>query len=137
MTRTFTVYYSETGLTPTIRIRQVSDNSLVVEDANMTEVGDGWYKYVYADYVDGVQYVFVADGGVGLGAERYAYGGNESLSSDETETSAKQAIAVVESLVAGTTSVSGNTVTFRDADGNDFATMTYGGEGERTNFTLL
>jgi len=33
-----------TGLSPTIRIRDISDNSLVVTDAAMAEVGDGFYR---------------------------------------------------------------------------------------------
>ena len=44
-----TAYFTDggtpaTGLTPTIRIRDLSDNSLVITDASMTEVGDGHYK---------------------------------------------------------------------------------------------
>lgn len=41
----------ETGLSPTIRIRDLSDNSLIVADEAMTEVGDGEYKYEFANDV--------------------------------------------------------------------------------------
>jgi len=34
---------------PTIRIRRLSDDTLVVTDANMTEVGDGAYKYDFTE----------------------------------------------------------------------------------------
>jgi len=34
-----------TGLSPTIRIRDLADNSLVVTDGAMTEVGDGVYQF--------------------------------------------------------------------------------------------
>ena len=34
-----------TGLSPTIRIRDLFDDSLVVTDAVMSESGDGNYKY--------------------------------------------------------------------------------------------
>lgn len=34
-----------TGLSPTIRVRDLSDNSLVVTDSTMYEVGDGVYSY--------------------------------------------------------------------------------------------
>ena len=39
-----------TGLSPTIRIRDVSDNSLLVTDAAMSEIGDGNYKYNFITY---------------------------------------------------------------------------------------
>jgi hypothetical protein len=49
----FVAYFTEygepkTGLSPTIRIRDLSDNSLVITDVAMSEVGDGFYKYTYA-----------------------------------------------------------------------------------------
>jgi hypothetical protein len=63
-----------TGLTPTIRIRKVSDGSLVVTDDSMAEVGDGAYRYDFASVVVGTQYVFRIDFGVSYGLDRYAYG---------------------------------------------------------------
>lgn len=39
----------KTGLTVTVDIRAVSDNTLVVNGGSATEVGGGLYKYVYSD----------------------------------------------------------------------------------------
>ena len=67
----------KTSLTPTIRIRDLSDNSLVVTDASMSEVGDGYYKYNFSSYDDTKDYAIRCDGGESLdNAERYTYGTN-------------------------------------------------------------
>lgn len=75
--------FPQTGLTPTIDIWEVSPDSLVVNDAAMTEIGGGWYKYTYTSYDYEKNYVFTADGGGTLTAcDRYKYGGNESYVED-------------------------------------------------------
>ena len=66
-----------TGLSATVRIRKVSDNSLFVTDQAMTEVGDGWYKYAYSGAVATETYASRCYGGASLPeAERYAFGAN-------------------------------------------------------------
>ena len=71
------------GLSPTIRIRDVATNTLVVTDAAMSEIGDGLYKYDFIVYDPDSDYVARCDGGATLsGAERYAYAGTESESGD-------------------------------------------------------
>jgi len=66
-----------TGLSPTIRIRDLSDNSLVVTDAAMSEVGDGYYKYNFSGYDKDKDYAIRCDGGATLsGYDRYTYGSN-------------------------------------------------------------
>ena len=73
----------ETGLSPTIRIRNVSTGALVITDAAMAEVGDGFYRYDFTGYDATVDYSIRSDGGVSLAdAERYAYAGNESYFDD-------------------------------------------------------
>lgn len=74
----------ETGLSSvTIRIRKISDNSLVITDEAMSEVGDGSYKYDFTTYDGTIDYVFRCDGGNTLpDSERYTYGSNESFSQD-------------------------------------------------------
>jgi hypothetical protein len=73
----------EPGLTPTLRIRDVSTNALVVTDDSMTEVGDGWYKYDFTVYDPDTDYVVRCDGGAGLsGSDRYAFAGTDSESGD-------------------------------------------------------
>lgn len=63
-----------TGLSPTIRIRRVSDQVLVVTDAAMTEQGDGLYSYDFTTS-DGEEYAIRVDGTATLpNAERYQAG---------------------------------------------------------------
>jgi len=67
----------KTGLTPTLDIYRVSDDTLIVSSQNMSETGGGWYKYDFTQYVRGAEYVMVCDGSAALDSiERYAYGGN-------------------------------------------------------------
>ena len=73
----------KTGLTPTIKIRDVSNGSLLINGASMTEVGDGFYRYDYVAYDTTKDYAIVCDGGVSLSdSERYVYAGNESYVED-------------------------------------------------------
>ncbi len=50
------------GEDPTIRIRRLDTNALVVTDAAMDEVGDGMFKFIYSTPVEGVQFSARADG---------------------------------------------------------------------------
>jgi len=78
------------GLSPTIRIWKVisGGDTLVVTDAPMIEVGDGFYKYVFAAYDPLNDYLFRTDGGEELPAsERYQRASNRN---DATETWAAQ-----------------------------------------------
>ncbi len=71
------------GLSPTIRIRDVSDGSLAITDEAMTETGDGNYSYTFAAYDLNKNYAIRCDGGAGLpNAERYTFGGNENYIED-------------------------------------------------------
>lgn len=71
------------GLSPTIRIRDVSDGSLVITDEAMTEVGDGNYSYTFTSYDPNENYAIRCDGGGSLpNAERYTFGGNENYIDD-------------------------------------------------------
>ena len=75
------------GLNPTIRIRNVVTNALLVTDASMSEVGDGHYKYNFTTYDKDIDYSIRCDGGVLLPAsERYTYAGNENYIDDISET---------------------------------------------------
>jgi hypothetical protein len=74
-----TTNFTENGapkleLTPTISIWKLSDNSLVVDEASMDEVGGGIYKYVFDNYVVGETYSLRCDGGETLGNyDRYTW----------------------------------------------------------------
>ena len=76
----------KTGLSPTIRIRDLSDDSLVITDAAMTEVGDGHYQYNFTTYDATVDYAIRCDGGNSLSnSDRYTYAGNENYYEDIQE----------------------------------------------------
>ena len=72
-----TAYFSslgtpKTGLSPTINIRDISDGSLTVSAAAMTEVGDGFYAYAFTAYDPTKDYSIRCDGGATLiDADRY------------------------------------------------------------------
>jgi hypothetical protein len=71
------------GLSAIIRIRDLFDNSLVITDAAMSDVGDGHYKYDYTLYDSTKDYAIRCDGGVVLSFnERYTYAGNENYYDD-------------------------------------------------------
>ena len=71
----------KTGLTPTLRVRKLSDNSLVVTDANMSEVGDGFYQYDFTTYTSLEDYTIRSDGGITLSnTDRYQFGTDENKS---------------------------------------------------------
>jgi hypothetical protein len=64
----------ETGLTPKITIRKVSNNTIIVNAQNMTELAVGWYTYSFNNDL-GEEYVVNIDGGSALkAADRYQYG---------------------------------------------------------------
>ena len=70
-----------TGLSPTLRIWEVDPGGdiLIVTDDPMTEIGDGFYKYVFAAYDPTKDYLIRTDGGAGLPAsERYQRGSNRN-----------------------------------------------------------
>lgn len=78
----------KTGLTPTIRIRDLNTDLLVVTDAVMTETGDGFYAYNFTTYDENSEYSIRCDGGVTLTSafDRYTYAGNESYQEDILDT---------------------------------------------------
>ena len=67
-----------TGLSPTIDIYQVSDNSQLITAASMTEIAAGWYKYTYSTYDADTDIVFRCDGTNTLSdPDRYKFGAND------------------------------------------------------------
>jgi hypothetical protein len=68
-----------TGISPTIRIRLVSDSSLVITDDPMTELGDGMYKYSFAGYDPSIEYAIRCDAGLIVGlSNRYSFVSTEN-----------------------------------------------------------
>lgn len=82
-TITITTFFTEngspkTGLSATIRIRNVSSTALVITDEAMTEVGDGFYKYSFTSYDNTIDYVIRAEGGATLSdTDRYVFSSSE------------------------------------------------------------
>jgi len=80
MSMTITAYFSEagvpkTGLSPTVDLYDVSDNSLDIDNGALTEIAVGFYKYTFAGHDPTKDYVFLVDGTVTLAdTERYAAG---------------------------------------------------------------
>ena len=60
-----------TGLHPTITIRKVVDNAVVINAVAMTEMSDGFYKYLFTTYDSEIPYTFLCDSGVDM-VGRYA-----------------------------------------------------------------
>ena len=65
-----------TGLSPVISIWKVSDNSVLVNEEAMTEVGGGWYKYTFAAYDPTIGIAFRCNSAVATTDFRYTWGGN-------------------------------------------------------------
>jgi len=65
-----------TGLSPTITIYDLSDNSVVVNAAPMAEVGSGGYKYLFSAYDATKNYFMVANAATDSVDNRYAYAGD-------------------------------------------------------------
>ena len=107
----FTAYFSEsgvpkTGLSPTITIQKVSDNSVVVNAQAMTEVGNGFYKYSYTTDND-ESYVGVADSVTLTGSERYA----------PIATEVQGDVDFVRDFLSGKWEITGNHMIFSTPDG--------------------
>lgn len=154
MTRNIVVFFTNngvpaTGLSPTIRIRRLSDNDLVVDDEAMIEVGDGFYKYTFAQYVAGTEYVIRADGTDTLeDDERYMFASNDTLNAVETGNSvwtrvldgsatAEDIIEGIMSAVGGVAVVNNNIVEFKARNGTTTKlTVTVGSMGNRTASVL-
>lgn len=72
----------KTGLLPGLTIWD-STGTLHVNNATMTEINGGFYKYEFGGYIDGTDYCFRADGGIILeDTDRYLSGTNEITPND-------------------------------------------------------
>lgn len=73
----FTAFFTDSGLpvlglTPTITIWKLSDNSIVINADSTTETGGGFYEYLFTSMVDFESYSIRWDGGVTLSdSDRY------------------------------------------------------------------
>jgi hypothetical protein len=69
---------SQTGLSPTIDILNSSNGSVLINDAAMTELAQGFYSYDYTNYTPGTEFLYLADSGSGASDTQLIAGSNES-----------------------------------------------------------
>jgi hypothetical protein len=74
----------KTGLSPTVTILRISDDTVVVNAQTMTEMNlAGYYYYDFSAYDSAEKYVITADGGATLDdLERYKHGATECANVD-------------------------------------------------------
>ena len=73
-------------LLPLILIINVDTKQIVVNNEEMEEIGAGWYRYNFTLFDSSKNYVIRCDGTTQLSdSERWAWGGNDSLSHDEVD----------------------------------------------------
>jgi hypothetical protein len=107
-----TVYFAYTGLSPTIRFREVGTGTLVVTDESMVELADGFYTYVYTSADIEKVYAIKVDGGSSLeDSERYVAGIGQST----LEKILGQAQFLVD-IQGGKWQIIGNQMIFYEAD---------------------
>jgi len=128
----------KTGLSPTLDIYDVSDNSLVVNDGAMTEIGGGGYKYDFTLWDPAKDYYVVIDSVSLSGSERYAFttiSGSRVIEGTLSEDDILRLLLSKQMNIA-----SGGRTTapiFRDiADSKDRIIMTVDNKGNRTAVTL-
>lgn len=76
--------FKDTSLTVTIDVRTISDNALIINSADMTEMSDGAYKYIFTSYDESLDYLFICKANNG---DR-VFATNDSVS-DLTKTAAE------------------------------------------------
>lgn len=131
----------KTGLSPTVVIRDLSDNSVVVNGAAMSEVGNGYYKYDFTAHNRAKEYVFLADSVTLTGVERYASGNiNSSIWKEVIDVgyTAEEVQRLMTGPILGKLSGVGTGIErFRNiADTKDRVVGTIDGSFNRTNIIL-
>jgi hypothetical protein len=115
----FTAYWESTvgvpmvapGDLPTIRIRRLDSDALVVTDLDMDEVGDGIFKYVYTAAVNSIEYAARADGDpsvTGQATVRYVSGSGDTKVEETWKTLGLDRLDPVEVTPTGIDSDSGD-----------------------------
>jgi len=69
------------AVVPTMRIRRLDTDALVVTNLDMDEVGDGIFKYEYTDAINSIEYAGRADGDpsdTGQSTQRYQAGSGDT-----------------------------------------------------------
>lgn len=128
------------GLSATITVYDLSDNSKVVDGAAMSEVAEGFYKYNFTTRDVTKAYSVICDSVTLTGAERYAVTNiAESTLADVLEgtTTFIQAVRIILSAVAGKSLGFGSkNVYFRDvADSKNRITAVLDKRGNRISMS--
>ena len=131
----------KTGLTPTVTVYDLSDNSKSVDAKDMTEVGEGGYKYNFTTRDVSTAYYVICDSVTLTGGDRYAVSDIEASTLADTledSTTLLQAIRIILAATAGiTTGFPSKKVYFRDvADSKNRITATLDKKGNRTIIVL-
>ena len=63
----------ETGLSPLIKVINVETDAVIVNNAAMSETGDGFYKYDFSAYDPEIDYAIICDSVTLSGVGRYTY----------------------------------------------------------------
>ena len=105
----------KTGLTPTVSIYRLDTNALAVEDAAMTEIGNGQYSYDFTAWDSSVDYSVICDSVALTGSERYAYSSISSSRVVEDVLSEDDILRILLAKAAGTATGGGSdSINFKD-----------------------
>lgn len=75
--------FPKSGLSPAIKIVNITDETVSVLWEPMSEISDGWYKYDFVDYDYKLEYIILMDGGPELlGPERYNSAATDNSNDD-------------------------------------------------------
>lgn len=116
-----------TGLTPLITINNITDINLVynvITDGNMIDIGNGFYAYMFNEYIQGEEYSILINANSDI-ENKYQYDTLQkidqydflnSLDSDiENELGIKQMLRIMFAVLANKSNGGGTgTITFRD-----------------------
>lgn len=76
------------GLAPSILLYSVDDagQTLVISGDPMSEIGSGFYKYIFELYDSTMNYVYLIDAGTGVTAnERFKYGATQEVKLEQSQ----------------------------------------------------
>ena len=139
-----------TGLTPLITINDITDINAVVNvitAQNMTDIGTGFYAYIFSGYEQGKEYSVYIDANSVI-ENRYQYGTLEKIDQfeflNDLDTNIENNIGIKElfrlftAVLANKSGGGGtDTITFRDAtDSKNRITATVDDNGNRLNVII-
>jgi hypothetical protein len=129
----------KTGLSPILSIYKLDTGELVIEDADMTELGDtGQYSYEFTAWDSAVDYSVICDSVTLTGSERYAYSSISSAPVIEDTLSSDDILRILLAKAAGTATGGGSSgITFKDVTNTkDRIFMAVNMNGDRSVVTL-